>query len=130
VGADNFFSFGLKAEEVVALREKGYVPYSYYEFNSELKAVIDMIRYGVFSQGNPNLFGPLVDSLLYHDPFMVLADYQSYIDCQEQVSLAYQDKASWTRMSIFNTARMGKFSSDRAILEYCEQIWNVKPILS
>jgi glycogen phosphorylase len=128
VGAENFFLFGLTAEEVYAMRAKGYKPMDYYNSNSELKLAIDRISSGFFSHGDGEIFRPLVDLLLNHDPYFVLADYASYIACQEQVGLAYQDQARWTRMSILNAARMGKFSSDRSILDYCDDIWHVKSV--
>ncbi|MGK7948486.1 MAG: glycogen/starch/alpha-glucan phosphorylase, partial [Xenococcaceae cyanobacterium] len=128
VGAENFFLFGLKTEEVYALKAQGYNPGDYYNSNPELKAVIDLISSGFFSHGDRRLFQPIVDNLLYDDPYLLLADYQSYIDSQEQVSQAYRDRDNWTRMSILNVARMGKFSSDRSIRDYCEDIWQVKPV--
>jgi starch phosphorylase len=128
VGAENFFLFGLTTEEVHSLRVRGYNPGSYYESNSNLKETIDQIGSGVFSRGDRELFRPLVDSLLNRDEYMLLADYQSYMDCQDIVSKAFKDKRSWTRMSILNVARMGKFSSDRSIRDYCEKIWKVKPL--
>jgi len=128
VGAENFFLFGLTAEEVLDLKAKGYAPRSLYESNAGLREAIDQIRSGLFSQGNRDLFAPLVDNLLNHDPFLLLADYQSYVDCQDQVSAVYRDQERWVRMSILNVARMGKFSSDRSIREYCEKIWMVKPL--
>ncbi len=128
VGADNFFLFGLQAHEVAELKEKGYNPYSYYEGNEDLRTVIDLIGSGIFSSGDTELFKPLTDNLLYQDRFMVLADYQAYVDCQEEVSKAYEDQDKWVRMSILNAARMGKFSSDRSIQEYCDQIWDIKPV--
>jgi starch phosphorylase len=127
VGADNFFLFGLTAEQVVELQAKGYRPRDYYEANPHLREALDQLSAGVFSRGDTNLFKPLVDSLLEHDPYMLLADYQSYVDCQDQVDAAYRDPQRWTRMSILNVARIGKFSSDRAIREYCEEIWQVQP---
>jgi starch phosphorylase len=128
VGAENFFLFGLTAEEVQKLKSEGYNPQKYYNSNTELKKAIDLIASGYFSRGDLGLFKPLVDALLYHDEYLVLADYQSYVECQERVSQAYVDKEKWTRMSILNVARMGKFSSDRSIREYCEDIWRVKPV--
>jgi starch phosphorylase len=128
VGAENFFLFGLATEEVQALQRNGYDPMSIYRANPELRAVIDLIRDGYFSRGDCELFRPLVDSLLYHDPYFLLADFQSYVDCQTQVGQAYRDKDHWTRMSILNAARSGKFSSDRTIREYCVDIWNVQPV--
>jgi starch phosphorylase len=127
VGPDNFFLFGLTAEEVFELKSIGYNPQEYYHSNTELREAIDLIGSGLFSQGDRELFKPLVDSLVYHDEYMLLADYQSYIDCQERVSQAYLDQDHWNRMSILNVARMGKFSSDRSMREYCEDIWKVKP---
>lgn len=125
---ENFFLFGLTADEVYQLKASGYNPYDYYQNNTELKEVIDRIRSGYFSHGDTKLFKPLVDSLLYDDQYLLFADYQAYIECQKQVALTYQDQTKWTLMSILNSARMGKFSSDRTIKEYCDQIWNVKPI--
>jgi len=129
VGADNFFLFGLTAEQVGELKAKGYRPRAYYEANPNLREALDQLRAGVFSGGDAHLFKPLVDSLLDHDPYLLLADYQAYVDCQEQVDKAYRDSQRWTRMSILNVARMGKFSSDRAIREYCEDIWQVRPLV-
>lgn len=128
VGSENFFLFGLTAPEVVELKASGYNPWEYYHSNSQLREVIDLITSGHFSHGDTNLFKPIVDLLLNHDPYMLLADYQSYVDCQDQVSQAYRDQDHWTRMSILNAARMGKFSSDRSIWEYCQNIWKVKPV--
>jgi glycogen phosphorylase len=128
VGAENFFLFGLSAAEVYALKAQGYRPTDYYNANQGLKDVIDLIRSGFFSRGDPELFRPLMDGLLYQDPYLLLADFQSYIDCQNRVSEAYRDTDRWTRMSILNTARSGKFSSDRTIREYCSDIWRVKSV--
>ncbi|MGF1541746.1 MAG: glycogen/starch/alpha-glucan phosphorylase [Pleurocapsa sp.] len=125
VGAENFFLFGLKTPEVQALKAQGYNPWDYYHANAELKAAIDLIASGFFSFGDSNLFKPLVDNLVYDDPYLLLADYQSYIECQARVGKAYKDPDNWTRMSILNVARMGKFSSDRSIAEYCQDIWDV-----
>jgi len=110
------------------LKAGGYNPRDHYESNLELREAIDHIASGRFSRGDGNLFKPLVDSLLQHDDYLVLADYQSYVACQERVSEAFRDQKSWTRMSIINTARSGKFSSDRSIRDYSEQIWRVKPM--
>jgi starch phosphorylase len=128
VGADNFFLFGLSAPEVYALKRQGYRPMDYYNANQGLRDVIDLIRSGFFSRGDTELFRPLIDGLLYHDPYLLLADFQSYLDCQSKVSEAYRDTERWTRMSILNTARSGKFSSDRTIREYCADIWDVKSV--
>jgi starch phosphorylase len=123
VGEENFFLFGLTAAQVGSLLRDGYHPREYVAKNPELGEVISMIESGVFSRGDRQTFKPLVDSLLNQDPFLVLADYQSYVDCQGEVSKAYRDERKWTRMSILNIARSGKFSSDRAVHEYREKIW-------
>jgi starch phosphorylase len=128
VGADNFFLFGLTVEQVNRTKAGGYNPSEYYELNPVLKQSIDQIASGVFSAGDRSLFRPIVDSLLNHDQYMVLADFESYLGCQRKVDEAYRDQAHWTRMSILNVARIGKFSSDRSIREYCAKIWGVRPV--
>jgi len=128
VGFENFFLFGLEAHEVVAMRAMGYRPREYLDGNEELRAAIDLIREGFFSRGNTTQFLPLIDNLLHHDPYFVLADYQSYADCQALVDQSYRDKEGWTKMSILNSARSGKFSSDRTIREYCNDIWHAKGV--
>jgi starch phosphorylase len=127
VGAENFFLFGLKENEVARTLAAGYRPWDIYNGNPELKGVIDLIAGGAFSRGDRRPFQPLVDHLLRHDSYLLFADYASYIACQERVSGAYRDQRLWTRMSILNAARMGKFSSDRTIEEYCRDIWRVEP---
>ncbi len=126
VGAENFFLFGMTADDVRQKQQEGYRPWDYYHGDHELKSDIDLINSGLFSHGDSNLFRPLTDHLVNHDPFMVLADYRAYLDCQEQVSTAWRDHANWGRMSILNVARMGQFSSDRAISEYAANIWKIK----
>ena len=128
VGEDNFFLFGLTAPEVYKMRAEGYNPQDYYNSNPELKLAVDRINSGFFSYGDTELFKPLMDSLMYHDSYFLFADYQSYVDTQDKVSQAYRNQSEWTRMSILNSARMGKFSSDRSIQDYCEDIWKVKPV--
>jgi starch phosphorylase len=128
VGPENFFVFGLTAEEVAALQACGYDPSGFYRDNAELRRAIDRIADGTFSHGDPLLFRPLVDNLLHHDPFLVLADFAAYIACQEEVSRAYQDAEHWARLSILNVARMGLFSSDRSIRDYCRDIWRIEPV--
>jgi starch phosphorylase len=127
VGAENFFLFGLNAADVAGLKTEGYDPRGRYRTNPELKLALDQIAGGFFSPGQPDLFSPLVSILLSHDPFMVLADYAAYMACQDAVGRGYLNPEGWHRMSILNVARMGKFSSDRAILEYCREIWGVEP---
>jgi glycogen phosphorylase len=129
VGPENFFLFGLTAENALALRQNNYQPVEFYQKNPELKAALDLIASGHFSKSDSNLFRPLVDSLLIYDPFLVLADYADYIACQDQVDTAYTDAESWTQKSILNTARSGFFSSDRAMRQYCAEIWRVGPYL-
>ena len=129
VGHDNFFLFGLTAEDVERLSIEGYTPRSIYERNPELREVLDLVSSGFFSGGDRGLFHPLVDALLTRDDYMLLADYQAYVECQQRVSDSFFDQNAWTRMSILNSARVGRFSSDRAIREYCRDIWNVRPIV-
>jgi starch phosphorylase len=128
VGSEQFFLFGLTAEEIYHLKYKGYNPREYYESNVFLKEVIDIIHSGFFSRGDTKLFEPLIHSLLSNDEYMLCADYQSYIDCQDRVGQLYRDPEQWSRMSILTVSRMGKFSSDRSIRDYCKKIWHVKPV--
>lgn len=128
VGADNFFLFGLTAPEVYAKKAAGYNPLDYYNSNPELKLAIDRIASGFFSSGDTQLFKPLLDTLMTRDEYLLFADYQSYVDCQDHVGQAYRDQENWTRMAILNTARMGKFSSDRSIRDYSHDFWNINPV--
>jgi starch phosphorylase len=128
VGAENFFLFGLTTPEVEAQQQAGYHPRAVYESNANLKEVIDSLSSGEFSHGDRSLFEPLVNSLLEKDEYMLFADYQSYIDCQDRVDEAYKNQEAWTRMSIMNVARSGKFSSDRAIRDYCSDTWKTWPV--
>jgi starch phosphorylase len=128
VGAENFFLFGLTVQEVWELKGRGYRPQEVYEKNDSLREILDFIGSGALAGGDSSLFRPLLDRLLYEDPFLVLADYQAYADCQEQVTALWRDQRAWTRKAILNVARMGKFSSDRSIREYCEHVWRVKPV--
>jgi starch phosphorylase len=128
VGHDNFFLFGLTADRVEEIKSCGYRPRDYYENDPELKAAIDWIASGFFSPDDPALFQPLTEGLLNHDPFMVLADYRTYINCQEEAGRLYKDREKWTRKSILTVSRMGYFSSDRSIREYCERIWKISPV--
>ncbi|MCG7403938.1 MULTISPECIES: glycogen/starch/alpha-glucan phosphorylase [Caballeronia] len=128
VGDENFFLFGLNADEVERVKREGYRPADYADANQTLREVLELIGSGHFSRGDREMFRPLVDNLLHHDPFLVLADYAAYVARQEDVSAAWRDERRWTRMSILNTAYAGKFSSDRAVHEYCERIWNIRPV--
>jgi starch phosphorylase len=128
VGADNFFLFGLKTDEVFALQARGYVPMDYYHSHPELRDTIDLIRNGFFSRGDTELFKPLLDGLLHRDPFLVMADFQSYVACQQRVNDAYADKERWIHMSILNSARSALFSSDRTIREYSRDIWHAPSV--
>ena len=127
-GAENFFLFGLTAGEISNMKSHGYNPMVYCNANPDLKEVIDLISSGFFFKRDVSLFKPLVDSLLCRDEHMTLADYQSYIDCQDSVSMAFKDQEKWAKMSILTVSRMGKFSSDRSIGEYCEKIWHATPL--
>jgi starch phosphorylase len=128
VGADNFFLFGLTTPEVEKRKAEGYNPRSIFEANPMLHEVLVALSSGEFSRGDRTLFEPLINSLLDRDEYMLLADYQSYVDCQDRVSAAYKDQEAWTRMSILNVARIGKFSSDRSIKDYCAEIWKTWPV--
>jgi starch phosphorylase len=128
VGADQFFLFGLTAEQVTA-RRAGYRPADELA-DPELAHVIDLVASGEFSPGDRGLFAPLVDDLLHRDAFFVLADFRAYADCQRRVDALWRTPAAWLRSSILNTARAGRFSSDRAIREYAREIWNVAPVVS
>ena len=127
-GAENFFLFGLQVADVERIRAEGYRPADHIEADEELRAVLELISGGHFSHGDTDVFRPLVDSLTYSDPFLALADYTAYVACQQEVSDAWRDTDRWTRMSILNSARSGKFSSDRSIAQYCDDIWNVAPV--
>jgi starch phosphorylase len=118
----------MNAEEVAALRAKGYKPRGIYNANAELRQALDMIAGGYFSPDDPRRFRPVLDALTGHgDNFLLLADYASYIACQERVDALYQDPEEWSRRAVLNVAGMGKFSSDRTIREYADRIWGVKP---
>jgi glycogen phosphorylase len=127
-GADNFFLFGLTVDEVEKVKRNGYRPADHYAAHAELRAAIDLIRDGAFSNGDRELFRPLVDNLMSRDDYLVFADYPSYVECQARVDAAWRDADRWTQMSILNAARMGKFSSDRSIREYMRDIWKVEPV--
>jgi starch phosphorylase len=128
VGGENFFLFGMTAQEVERRIANGYRPHDHYHSDEELRAAIDAIADGAFSHGDRELFRPIVDNLLGSDPYLVLADYRSYIECQEQAGRRWRDAEAWTRSSILNVARMGRFSSDRSIRDYCRDIWHVDPV--
>ena len=128
VGEDNIFIFGMTVDEVTDLRRRGYQPMDYYNGNAELREVIDMIGCGYFSPDECKRYQPIVDNLLSQDYFMLLADYASYIACQDAVSAAYLDRPQWLRRAILNVANMGKFSSDRTIMEYAKVIWGAHPV--
>ncbi|MGC3990459.1 MAG: glycogen/starch/alpha-glucan phosphorylase [Chthoniobacteraceae bacterium] len=128
VGDDNIFIFGLTVEEVTELVSKGYKPHDYYEANEELKAVVDWVGSNYFTPDEPGCLNMLRDNLIHHDPFLVLADFQAYSDAHQRVEEAFKDKTKWAKMAILNTARMGKFSSDRTIAEYAKDIWKLNPV--
>jgi starch phosphorylase len=128
VGEENFFLFGLTAAQVQEHLNAGYQPWPFIQHNPELLHALDLIDSGLFSHGDRQMFSPLTGNLRGHDPFLVCADYDSYCECQDHVSEQYRDVEQWTRMSVLNVARIGKFSSDRAIHEYAEDIWKVVPV--
>ncbi|NET23840.1 MAG: glycogen/starch/alpha-glucan phosphorylase, partial [Okeania sp. SIO1H5] len=128
VGEENIFIFGLTASEVMQLKNKGYRPADYADKDKRLGAVLNLLRSGFFNQEEPDLFQPILDSLLVDDPYMILADFGSYIDAQEKVAQAFLDPQKWTQMAILNVARMGKFSSDRTIAQYNEEIWGSQAV--
>ena len=122
VGAENFFLFGMKVEDVEKL-DGNYNPRSYYENDPDLKGAIDAIASGVFSYGDPNTYKEFTDNLINKDPFMALADFREYMDIQDKIEAAYQDKQAWTRMGVLNTANSGFFTSDRSIQDYLDRVW-------
>ncbi len=128
VGKENFFLFGLSAEEVLAMKARGYNPLDIYNQNAELKQAIDLIGSGVFSGGVREVFRPIINSLLYQDEYLLLVDYSAFIQAQDQVDIAFRDLEGWTKKSILNSARCGFFSSDRAVREYCQDIWKASPV--
>ena len=127
VGADNFFLFGLTAAEAAEVNARGYRPRDRYDQNAALREVIDFIASVALCRRDAELFRPIVETLLDHDPCLLLADYQAYVEAQERVSALWRDPRAWTRQSILNIARMGKFSSDRSIREYCDRVGKVQP---
>jgi starch phosphorylase len=129
VGHENIFMFGHTYEEIRSLREGGYDPQAVYQSNAELRQTLDMIRGGYFSPENPDLFVPIVDSLLNGgDYYMLLADYDSYCKCQQSVDEAYQKPGEWNRKAILNVANIGPFSIDRLVAQYADEVWNAKPV--
>jgi starch phosphorylase len=128
VGAENFFLFGLTVEGIRGLRAGGYRPREWYERDPLLREVVDALADGTFSGGDTSLFRPVVDSLLGDDPWMLVADFRAYVECQAAVERCYLDPERWTRMSILNTARTGFFSSDRSIADYCRDVWRTSPV--
>jgi starch phosphorylase len=126
VGHENFFLFGLTAAEVADWKARGYRPRDVYDANAELREALDAIGSGLFSNGDRDLFQPLVHSLVERDDYMLLADYQAYVDAQQRVSDAWDNRREWTRMAILNCARVGRFSSDRSIQDYCRDIWKIR----
>ncbi|MGB1353713.1 MAG: glycogen/starch/alpha-glucan phosphorylase [Glaciecola sp.] len=127
VGDENIFIFGLTVDEVYALQAQGYNPYDYYYNNPELKAVIDWLDTDYFTPGKPGALSSIKYSLLDGgDPYLCLADYDSYSKAHERVDAAYRDQSDWARMAILNTANMGKFTSDRSIQDYVERIWQLE----
>ena len=128
VGEENFFLFGLTASQVQDRMISGYQPRMVIEGDVELENALNLISSGIFSHGDRQLFAPFINNLREQDPYLVCADYRAYLDCQDEVGIQYLNSEQWTRMSILNVARMGRFSSDRAIREYANEIWKVLPV--
>ncbi|MGB8316638.1 MAG: glycogen/starch/alpha-glucan phosphorylase, partial [Ignavibacteriaceae bacterium] len=128
VGDDNIVIFGLLADEVVKLKKSGYNPKDYYNNNPELKRVVDMIAGNYFNKSEPGIFQTIIDGLMEYDYYCLFADYASYMKAQKKIDNLYKNQDEWTRKSILNCARIGKFSSDRSIKEYAQKIWKVKPV--
>ncbi len=128
VGEENFFLFGLSTEEVQETKRAGYHPYRIYEQNEDLRKVMDFLISGKLSNGDKDLFRPIYDNLLQQDPYLLLQDYQSYIDTMEQIHTVWRQPNEWAKRSVRNVAHMGKFSSDRSIADYSEEIWKVEPV--
>jgi glucan phosphorylase len=128
VGAENFFLFGQAVEQVAKTWARGYQPREIYERDLDLRGAIDLINSGLFSHGDAELFRPLTDNLLWSDPFLVCADFRDYVECQERAGQTYRDPEDWSRMSILNVARCGRFSSDRAIRDYNLDVWKARPL--
>jgi starch phosphorylase len=128
VGPENFFLFGLTEREVEDTIKSGYQPGRFIEHDPELRGAIDLIDSGLFSHGNRDLFRPFTESLTQRDTYLACADFRAYADCQESISQQYRNHEHWSRMSILNVARIGCFSSDRAVREYCRDIWKAQPV--
>jgi len=128
VGAENFFLFGKTVEEIEALRRSGYNPWDVYHANPAVRRVLDAIKNNFFNLDQPGLYQPIWDTLLAHgDYYFVLAEFDAYVQCQAEISKAFEDSARWARMCILNVANSGKFSTDRTIAEYAKEIWNIRP---
>ena len=125
VGEENIFMFGLQAKEIEEKRKLNYHPMDCYKNSAELRQTLEAIANGIFSSDDADRFQPIIASLLQHDPYMIVADFMSYIQCQEKVDRTFQDEDLWTQKSILNVARVGKFSSDQTILGYAKEIWNL-----
>ena len=128
VGAENFFLFGKTESEIMELRDQGYSPNSFISKSIELQETLKLIEVGHFSNGDSELFKPIINILTGNDPFFVMADFDDYLRAQDEVSKAWKKSQQWNRMALLNTARSGFFSSDRSIREYCQSIWKVKPL--
>jgi starch phosphorylase len=128
VGEDEFFLFGLTADEVAEAKQRGYRPQDELEKDPELRRAVELIATGAFSPGERSLFAPLVQELVEKDRFLVLADFRAYVDCQKRVDTAWRNPRAWVRSSILNAARAGRFSSDRSISEYAKKIWRISPV--
>jgi len=130
IGAENMFIFGLDAGEVSALKQSGYNPYYYYSKDPELRRAIEAIASDMFSPKEKGIFDPIVRSLLDSgDPYCIMADFRSFLEASQRIDTLWQDRRAWAKKAVLNVARSGKFSSDRAIREYANEIWDVKPVM-
>src|SRR5690606_23540367 len=128
VGPENFYLFGLTADQAKETRENGYDPSHYIERSARLKEVVEVIESGFFNPGQPGLFKPITDSLRYHDPYMVCADFDAYMATEHQAAMDYRDPRAWSRRALLNIAGSGKFSSDETIAQYSDEIWHLNTI--
>ena len=128
VGKENFFLFGLNTDEVMETKAGGYQPYRIYESDPDLKEALDFLVSGELENGDTELFRPIYNNFIQQDPYLLLKDFDSYVNCQDEIHQKWQQQDHWTKMSIRNVANMGKFSSDRSIRDYCETIWKIEPV--
>jgi starch phosphorylase len=128
VGPENFFLFGLRADEVVTVKARGYNPSSYIARSPALAEALSLIESGFFSLGEPDRFRPVLDNIRHHDPFLLCADFDGYVSCEAQAAEAYRDQRAWTKSVVHNIAGASRFSSDNTIRQYSSEVWGIKPL--